>query len=186
VSVEFYPVLTAGMINFAAAGAYRAIQNLVQPVQLLLRAIDTFLTPRGARAYDEQGLAALNRMLRLTYQVFALPILGFLALVVIFRVPLLHLLYGDTYLQYSNGVIIMATFYALWFAYWPLQTALKASHTSRPIFIANLAAIVAMFTVGIWLIQNYGVYGTMAGQALNALIVALVHWAAWRALKRQA
>jgi O-antigen/teichoic acid export membrane protein len=186
VSVEFYPVLTAGMINFAAAGAYRAIQNLVQPVQLLLRAIDTFLTPRGARAYDEQGLAALNRMLRLTYQVFALPILGFLALVVIFRVPLLRLLYGDTYLQYSNGVIIMATFYALWFAYWPLQTALKASHTSRPIFIANLAAIVAMFTVGIWLIQNYGVYGTMAGQALNALIVALVHWAAWRALKRQA
>jgi len=44
-SVEFYPVLTAGMISFAAAGAYRALQNLVAPIHLLLRAIDTFFTP---------------------------------------------------------------------------------------------------------------------------------------------
>ena len=186
VSVEFYPVLTAGMISFAAAGAYRAIQNLVQPVQLLLRAIDTFLTPRAAKAFDENGLSALNRLVRLTYRIFAIPILGFLALVVIFRVPLMQFLYGDTYLPFSNGVIIMAIFYALWFAYWPLQTALKASHTSRPIFIANLAAICAMFTAGIWLIQSWGVYGTMAGQALNALIVAIVHWTAWRAINRHA
>ena len=186
VSVEFYPVLTAGMISFAAAGAYRAVQNLVQPVQLLLRAIDAFLTPRAAKTYPAQGMVGLNRLLRLTYEIAGLPILGLLTLAVIFRYPLLELLYGETYLEYANGVILFAVFYALWFAYWPLQAAMKAIHASRPIFVANLVAILVMFTAGIWLIRSWGVYGTIAGQALSALIVALIHWFAWQRIKGDA
>lgn len=186
VSVEFYPVLTAGMISFAAAGAYRAIQNLVQPVQLLLRALDTFLTPRAAKTYHEQGLPALGGLLRKAYLVFGAPILGLLGLAVVLREPLLRLLYGETYLPYANGVFLMAIFYGLWFAYMPLQTVLKATQTSRPIFIANLVAIAVMFTLGIWLILSFGVYGTMLGQAVNALVVLLISWAAWRALQKTA
>jgi len=72
------------------------------------------------------------------------------------------------------------------YAYWPLQTAFKAARISRPIFVANLAAILAMFTIGIWMIQRWGVYGTMAGQGLNALIVLWVLGAAWRAMSRKA
>jgi Na+-driven multidrug efflux pump len=79
----------------------------------------------------------------------------------------------------------MAIFYALWYAYWPLQTALKAARISRPIFIANLAATMAMFTVGIWMIYQFGVYGTIAGQALNALIVGLILWTSWFSISRQ-
>jgi O-antigen/teichoic acid export membrane protein len=184
VSVEFYPVLTAGMISFAAAGAYRVIQNLVQPVQLLLRAIDTFLSPRAARTYHQQGFPGLEKLLRKTYLIFAGPVLGLLALASIFRRPLLDLLYGEDYLAYADGVILMAFFYALWFAYWPLQTAMKAMRSSRPIFVANLTAILAMFTAGIWFINQWGVYGTLTGQALNALIVMAIHYAAWRALRQ--
>ncbi|MEW5869674.1 MAG: hypothetical protein AB1894_10400 [Chloroflexota bacterium] len=179
VSVEFYPVLTAGMISFAAAGAYRALQNLVAPIHLLLRATDTFLTPRAARLYHEHGLPALARTLRLTYWVAGAPVMGMLVLAILFPRPLLHLLYGDTYLEYSRGVVLMALFYLLWFAYWPLQTALKATRLSRPIFIGNLAAILAMFTAGLWMIQRWGVYGTIGGQALNALIVSVILWSAW-------
>jgi len=179
VSVEFYPVLTAGMISFAAAGAYRALQNIVAPIHLLLRATDTFLTPRAARTYDASGRQGLNRLLRLTYAIAGLPILGTLALAILFPAPILRLLYGETYLPYSGAMSLMALFYALWFAYWPLQTALKAARFSRPIFIGNLAAILAMFTVGIWMIQKWGVWGTIGGQALNSLIVALILWLAW-------
>ncbi len=183
ISVEFYPVLTAGMISFAAAGAYRALQNLVAPIHLLLRATDTFLTPRAARTYHAHGLPALARILRLTYLILGVPVLGLLTMAVLFPEPLLRLLYGETYLAYSDGVALMALFYALWFAYWPLQTALKATRLSRPIFIANLAAILAMFTAGIWMIQRWGVYGTIAGQALNSLIVATILWGAWTIAK---
>jgi O-antigen/teichoic acid export membrane protein len=186
VSVEFYPVLTAGMVSFAAAGAYRAIQNLVAPVHLLLRATDTFLTPRAARIYHEGGLSALRRITRLAYLATGLPVGGMLVFAVLFREQLLELLYGETYLAYQNGVILMAVFYALLFAFWPLQSALKAARISRPIFVANLGAIAAMFSLGIWMIYQWNVYGTIAGQAVNALIVNLVLWTAWRALLSKA
>lgn len=185
VSVEFYPILTAGMISFAAAGAYRALQNLVAPIHLLLRATDTFLTPRAARTFQTGGFPALSRVLRLTYLAAGLPILGLLGLAVLFPEPLLRGLYGDTYLPYAPGVVWMAIFYALWFAYWPLQTALKAARISRPIFTANLVAIAAMFTLGLWAIVRWGVFGTIAGQAMNSLIVAVILWSAWGGLKRK-
>ncbi len=156
VAVEFYPVLTAGMISFAAAGAYRALQNLVAPIHLLLRAIDTFLTPRAAKAFYQSGFSGLQRSLKLTYWFAGVPILSLLGIAIIFPKPLLSLLYGDTYLEYSSAMIIMAVFYALWFLYWPLQSVLKAAKLSRPIFLANLTAILAMFTIGLWMITALG------------------------------
>src|SRR3990172_4834269 len=185
VAVEFYPVLAAGLISFAAAGAYRALQNLVAPIHLLLRATDTFLTPRAANIYEKNGQRALSRTLRLIYLAAGIPILAILIVAMTFPKQLLHLVYGDTYLAYSDGVVLMALFYALWFAYWPLQTIFKAARLSRPIFVANLVAILLMFTVGIWMILRWGVYGTIAGQALNALMVGLILWGTWIGIKRE-
>lgn len=185
IAVEFYPILTAGMISFAAAGAYRAIQNLVAPIHLLMRAVDTFLTPRAARLYQRDNWGILDRLTRLTYIMLGIPILGILAMAVVFRENLLDLLYGSTYLEYSNGVILMALFYILWFAYWPLQIVMKAARISTPIFIANLFAILAMFSIGIWMINQWGVYGTMAGQALNACVVLAVLTWFWRVIHRK-
>lgn len=179
VSVEFYPVLTAGMVSFAAAGAYRAIQNLVAPIHMLLRAIDTFLTPRASKTYQAAGMPGLSRVLRLTYLLAGVPVLAILGIAVLFPKQILEILYGATYLEYSNAMVLMAIFYALLFAYWPLQAAFKAIHLSRPIFIANGAAILVMFTLGIWTILNWGVYGTIVGQILNALVVASILWITW-------
>lgn len=184
ISVEFYPILTAGMISFAAAGAYRALQNIVAPVHMILRATDTFLTPRTTRVFDQEGEHALARTMRLVYVLAGIPTAVFLTLAVLFPGRLLYLLYGTTYLAYSNGMVLMAGFYALWFAYWPLQSALKAARVTRPIFVANLIATALMFTVGIWMIYTWGVYGTIAGQALNALAVNIVLWSTWILFRR--
>jgi O-antigen/teichoic acid export membrane protein len=184
VAVEFYPILTAGLISFAAAGAYRALQNLVAPIHLLLRATDTFLTPHAAGNFEKSGRQALARTLRRVYFAVGAPVLGVLCLAMIFPDQILRLFYGDTYLPYRDGVVLMAIFYALWFAYWPLQTAIKAARLSRPIFAANLLAILCMFTIGIWAILRWGVYGTIAGQALNALVLNLVLWGVWIRYRR--
>lgn len=185
VAVEFYPILTAGLISFAAAGAYRALQNLVAPIHLLLRAIDTFLTPRAASLYGKNGQAALTHTLRSIYMAIGIPVLGLLIFAMLFSEQILYLIYGDVYLEYSNGVVLMALFYALMFAYWPLQSIFKAAQLSRPIFIANVLAIVSMFTVGIWTILKWGVYGTIVGQMVNALVINIVLWGFWIALKRE-
>jgi O-antigen/teichoic acid export membrane protein len=185
VAVEFYPILTAGLISFAAAGAYRALQNLVAPIHLLLRAVDTFPTPRAANLYGKNGQAALTRTLRSVYLALGIPILGILIAAMLFGEEVLFLIYGDVYLEYSNGVVLMALFYALMFAYWPLQSIFKAAQLSRPIFIANVLAIISMFTIGIWAIINWGVYGTILGQVVNALVINIVLWGFWISLTRK-
>lgn len=180
VVVEFYPVLTAGLVSFAAAGAYRALQNLAAPVYLILRAVDTFLTPRASKAFHQRGVGALKRLVRLTYLTTGIPILGLLVFAILFSTPILALLYGETYLEYSDGILLLAVYYALMTAYWPLQIAFKGAQVSRPIFAAYIAAMAVMFTLGLWMVRMWGVYGTIAGQAVNALVVALALGWAWR------
>lgn len=185
VTVQFYPILTAGMISFAAAGAYQALQNLVAPVHVLLRAADTFLTPRIAKIFHQDGYKHLGKTLALTYLITGIPIAGLLFCAVEFAQPLLRLIRDDTYIPFSQGMILLASFYALWYAYSPLQTALKAIRHSEPIFLANVIAMGSMFTVGLVMIRTWGVYGTMAGQALNALIINIVLWLSWKKLIRR-
>lgn len=179
VALEVYPILAAGLISFAAAGAYRALLTVVAPVHVLLRAMDTLLTPRAALIYHRSGRKALTRTLQLTYLISGVPILGLLTLAVLFPGPILYIFYGETYLPYQQGLLWAALFYALWYAYWPLQSALKGIQKTFSIFSANVIAILSMFSVGLWAIQRWGLYGTLAGQALNALIVGCVLWATW-------
>jgi O-antigen/teichoic acid export membrane protein len=186
VASELYPLLAAGLISFAAAGAYRALQNLVAPVHVLLRATDTFFTPRAAKVFHQSGFGGLSRMLKIIYLVAGVPILGLLILATLFPEPLLRLLYGETYVAYSGSLFLMAIYYGLWYAYWPLQTAFKAIRLTSPIFIANIAAIICMFTIGVWGIQQFDINGAVGGQALNAFVISIVLWISWRQVKQKA
>ena len=183
-ALEFYPVLAAGLISFAAAGAYRAIQNLVAPIHVLIRATDTFLTPRAAKLYDQSGLPGLSQTIRITYLIIAVPVFGVLVFALLFPEQLLNLFYGDTYNQYSSGVIFMALSYVFLFGYSPVVTALKAVRIGQPIFIASIAAITAMFTVGIFLVIKRDVYGTLAGQALNSFLIFTILWMSWYSIRK--
>jgi O-antigen/teichoic acid export membrane protein len=170
----------AGMVSFAAAGAYQSLQNLVAPIHVLLRAMDTFATPIAAKAYHQSGLPRLSGILKKIYLFSGIPVIGLLILVLIFAPDLLYLLKGDTYLPYADGIYIMAVFYFFLFINRPLQLAFRAINKGKQIFFANILAAVSMFTVGLWLIDRWGLYGAIGGQALNAFIISLVLWIAWR------
>jgi O-antigen/teichoic acid export membrane protein len=179
VAVEVYPILTAGLISFAATGAYRALQNVLAPIHSLLRAMDTYFTPRLADRRRIAGGAGVVHMVRQMFLVTGPPVALVLVLGVAFAEPLLHLFYGDTYVEYAPGMRLMALFYALWYSFWPIQSALKALEKTRPIFVGSVVAMIAMATIGVWAILTWGVYGTIAGQALSALILSLVMWGSW-------
>ena len=177
--MEVYPILAAGLISFAAAGAYRALQSVVAPVHVLMAALDPYLTPRAARVYQAGSRRALARTLRLALWILGIPILGYLVLAASLAEPALRLLYDTKYLAYAAALPLICLQYALWFLYFPLQVGLKAMRTTRPIFWAHALAILSMFTVGIWAIGRWGLYGAIGGQALNVLITGAVLWFAW-------
>ncbi|MDX1437900.1 MAG: hypothetical protein R3335_13900, partial [Anaerolineales bacterium] len=104
VALEVYPILAAGMISFAAAGIYRALQLPVAPVHVILRAADTFITPRAAAINARDGFRGVNRVLRLSYVLVGVPVLVLLALAVLFVEPVLSFLFGETYITYAAGM----------------------------------------------------------------------------------
>jgi len=177
--VDMYPILMAGMVSFAATGVYQTLQNLVAPIHVLLRAMDTFVTPILAKSFDQDGIAKLQRNFRLIYVAVGIPVLGLLVLVLIFTPQLLFLLKGDTYLPYANGIYLMALFYFFLYVNRPLQMVFRAVRQGKQVFVANILAMVSMFSAGIWLIGRWGVYGAIAGQALNAVIISLFLGFAW-------
>ena len=179
VVVDLYPIIMAGMISFAATGVYQTLQNLVAPIHVLLRAVDTFVTPIFAKLYDQLGLLKVRQKLKWIYIVAGVPVIGLLVLVLFFTPQLLFLLKGDTYLPYADGIYIMAVFYLLMFFYRPLQLAFRAIRQGKQIFIANLIAMVSMFSIGLWMINRWGIYGGIGGQALNAFIISMVLLVAW-------
>lgn len=179
-TLEVYPLLTAGLVSFAAAGAYRALQTIVAPVHAYLRTIDTFFTPRIAMLYDRAGRSAVRRQLLWLYGLGGVPIGLGLAVVLLEPARLLRWFYGTTYAAFSTELTWMAVFYGLWFAYAPLQIALKAVRRTRPIFVANAISLTLMLTVGVAAIRVWGVLGTVIGQALGALVVGVFLWFGWR------
>ena len=185
VTVNLYPIIIAGLVSFAAAGAYQSLLNLVAPIHVLLRAIDTFMTPIAAKAYHQDGLPRLSNLLNRIYLYTGIPIIGLLILDLIFAPQILFLLKGDTYLPFADGIYLMAVFYFFMFVNRPLQLAFRAIQKGKQIFIANIVATISMFTVGIWFISNWGLYGAIGGQALNALIISLVLFITWRKLKKE-
>lgn len=185
VSLEVYPLVVAGMISFAATGAYRALENLVAAVHVILRAMDTFITPYTARAYDNSGAKHLYTIVRRAYLLGGIPIILILIAAIAFTEPLLKLLYEETYLNTQSGIIWLSLFYLLWYTYWPIQSALKAIKRSRPVFTANVLGIVCMFTLGLLSIRAWGLNGAFIGQALNALIANVILWRAWLMLKKE-
>lgn len=177
--VNLYPILMAGMISFAATGVYQTLQNLVAPIHVLLRAIDTFITPVLAKLFDTHGIQKLKHGLRLIFLIGGIPVAGLLVLVLIFTPQLLYLLKGETYLLYADGIYLMAIFYFFMFINRPLQMVFRAVRDGKQVFIANILAMISMFTVGLWMINRWGLYGAIAGQALNAIIISLVLLVAW-------
>jgi O-antigen/teichoic acid export membrane protein len=184
VVVDLYPILMAGLISFAATGVYQTLQNLVAPIHVLLRAMDTYVTPIMAKTYDQQGLKKLTQNLTRIYLIAGVPVIGLLILVLIFTPQLLNLLSEDTYLPYADGIYVMALYYLFLFANRPLQMVFRAIRQGRQIFIANVVAMASMFTIGLWMIRRWSLYGAIAGQALNAIIISVVLGIAWIRFRR--
>lgn len=179
VVVDLYPIIMAGMISFAATGVYQTLQNLVAPIHVLLRAIDTFVTPIFAKLYNRSGLFKVRENLKWIYIIGGIPVIGLLVLVLLFTPQLLFLLKGDTYLPYADGIYIMMVFYLFMFLNRPLQLVFRAIRHGKQVFLANIIAMISMFTIGLWMIDRWGVYGGIGGQALNAFIISFVLVVAW-------
>ncbi len=175
-SDQCYPVLVGGFVSVAATGSLRAVQTIMGPTNILLRAMSQSLTPRAARIYGAGGYRALRAFVRHIILLTAPFMLAYCLLIAIFARPILTVLYGDRYRQYDWLLALIALSYALIYTRTPAIIALEARGISRPVFQTYLWLTLMVFTAGIGAIYWLGLAGAALGLVATGVVSNGILW----------
>lgn len=166
-----YVPLIGSLVGFAEAGALRAIQNLILPLQQILAGLANLWLPLNAKLVIEQGKqslkANLDKMIigTLTLSVF------YLIIIVVFSKPIITLLYGPSrydQLQWLN--YYLALFAIIGVIAQGLSLALKALQRPDCVFYSQVGTAIITATIGSFLVWAFGLVGAAIGLNLSALM----------------
>lgn len=170
---NFYPWLVERFQGTAQTGEFQACLGVAGLGNIVLIGVYNFLGPRIARVYAEKGIAYLKRFVMLTSMAMCCSMAPICFVLWSWGDPLVVLVFGDKYA--GNGMIVfvlalnlMALAMALALSY-----ALFALEKADFDFIVNIAGVLILVTVGIWLVRAYGPLGAALGLlASNAAALA--------------
>lgn len=170
-----YVPLIGSLVGFSQAGALRAIQNLILPLQQILAGLANLWLPLNAKLLIEQGKeslrANLHRMIGGTLIFSAL----YLILVLAFSKPILTLLYGlGRYDQFEWLNYYLAVFVIIGVIGQALAIALKALQRPDCVFYSQAGTAIITATVGSLLVWTQGLEGAAIGLNVSALMGTLI------------
>jgi O-antigen/teichoic acid export membrane protein len=145
--------------GIAHAGELRALMNLAGPVLQTYAALSMLFLPYAARVQGKDGNAAsLTWPLTLLFTVGAI---AYWAAVLPFRIQIFHLLYAGKYDNVVNYLPFFAIETVIWSASVGASIVLRAMESPRSMFIANCAASVITFVIGIPATKLFGLWGVV-------------------------
>jgi O-antigen/teichoic acid export membrane protein len=172
----YYPLLTS-FSGMAQAGEFKALMNLVLPMQQMQAALSMLFLPYAARIYAERGREGASSMVaRLTSLSFAIA-LAYWVVVIPAKQPVLRLLYSGKYMEVTYLVPAVAIGSLLWSAVCGSSIVLRAMESPSSVFVAFVASSVVSLSVGIPATRSYGIVGAVWGTNLaDAGALLMVLW----------
>ncbi len=172
--VWIYPPLISAFTGLAQAGAFRAMQNLILPLQQGFAAITLYTLPLLSRQYHEHGIIYLSKNINIISAV-GLLISGIYTILLVVFGPLIvntiYLLqdYKESiwllpYLGLSVVIFIPGQFMGLTF---------RAMGQSSKIFWTKAISALFILTIGIWSIISNGLIGVAFCLILGSLAEAI-------------
>lgn len=170
---QVYPFLIASLGPVVVA-TFSASRNVLNVIGILVQSFSNYLPSRAALLLKEQGKAALRRHMLVTLGQSSLASLTLLVVVWWLARPLLHLLYGGTYDHADHLLKILVVGSSCTILGSALGAYSLAMEDSRSNFLANLGATAMTFTVGLWLIREYGMEGAAIATSLSLATAMLL------------
>jgi O-antigen/teichoic acid export membrane protein len=164
---QVYSVLLAPL-GVAAVATFAACKNLLNVMGLVVQSVANYVPIHAARTLRIAGSSALRREMTRTCLLALVGGTVFLLVVHWFAEPLLHLLYAGRYDDAADVLRMLAfatvtTLFGVIFGSYAM-----AMEDSRTGFLSNVAASVTTFTLGVWLIEEHGMWGAAAGNAISS------------------
>jgi O-antigen/teichoic acid export membrane protein len=182
--MSVYPWVLENFHGTAANGVWVVCLSVVNLGNPALLGVQNYLGPQVVHSHAEGGNAGLRSfVLR--------ACLSFCGLVFIFSVALLIAggwlmvrLYGEKYADNNVTLDIMAMNLVAMAASFTLARGLLALGRADVDFMINLAAIVLMFTVGLWLVKSWDVRGAAVSILLANIVLVGSKYVAFMSLSR--
>ena len=162
---------------------YGAGYRLVMLVSLPLTLVNHVIPPMVAELFTRQRKAELERLLRSTASMIALPALLLLTLLLVFAGDLLRLVYGDFFRAGAPVLAIMAAGQAINVWTGSPGVLLSMSDQQGRLMHASVGGGMVGLLITLLLARDFGATGVAAGYASGLAIqnVAMA-WIAWRRL----
>jgi O-antigen/teichoic acid export membrane protein len=175
-----YTWLVAGFVSIAAAGALRAVTAVMGPTHILLKTMDSTLTPVAARTAQRDGVTGIKRLVFRVFVITGVPMLGWCLFVSVSSGRLLDFLYGPEYAPYAWLLPLGALSYAISWSNRIVGTALIARQVPQALFHSQVAQSVFFWTVGLVATYEFGLKGAAVTMVGAAAVQALVLIRAYR------
>lgn len=162
-STNLYPWLLAFYHGTAAAGVFAACMGVVSASNPALLGIQNLVGPKIAHEFAAKGRKALRRVVLKICAAIALPASLLTLVLVVWGDRFVTLLYGHRY--GGNGVVvaILALNLLVTAAGFPFSRGLFSIERADIDFTLNVANILIMLTLGLWLARTYGPLGAAFG-----------------------
>ena len=166
-------LIGTGMVGQRAAGAIRAAQNLLGPVNVLFQWMDNVVPVRAATRLRDWGRAGLVAYLGRIAWLGTLVLSLFAVVLILVDAPLIAFLYGEAYRPYAVLVVFQALYYLFGHGYRMVAYFHRAlgntgvlAHSS--LLWAVVAVAFALLTVN-WLAEQGIMLSLVAGEAAALL-----------------
>ena len=164
-------ILVLGYLHGSeAAGSLRAAQNLVAVVHIVFLGLEAVAQVRAARIYATSGFGSLKHFL-LRFGLFGAAGVGFMLIGFCYFVdPLLGLFYASAYSGIAYLVYLWALQYFLYFLVMPLRLGLRATETTKSIFLTQLTVATFSAVTVYPLVLYCGPVGAMVGPTIGYVV----------------
>jgi O-antigen/teichoic acid export membrane protein len=163
ISMNLYPWLLAVFHGTVSAGTWAACLGAVALGNPAVLGAQNFLGPKIAHVYAEEGARALRGFVLKASLAFALTMSLFGLGMMLVGGSLVALLYGDRYAGNGLVVTILAFNLAVSAVAFSFSRALYTVERADVELVVNLVGLFIMLSLGLWLVQSYGILGAALG-----------------------
>jgi O-antigen/teichoic acid export membrane protein len=156
----YYPLVSA-FGGMAQAGQLRALMNLSLPMEQSYTALSILFLPYAARVCRQQGLLSAGPLVRRITFLFVAGAVAYWAVLIPFKGPVFHLLYGGKYLEVAHFIPYVALGTTMWAAAFGPAILLRAIESPDSIFYARLVASALSLAIGVPATKWFGLWGVV-------------------------
>jgi O-antigen/teichoic acid export membrane protein len=163
---SFVMLVIGAVLGPAALGAARAVQTIVQVINVLHQSLENFVPSAATNRLMEGGTPALMRYVANVSLIGAAGIAAVIGTLLIFADPIMLFVYGTSFEDQRALILAFGTYSVLAHIGFVMIAGLRALDAARAVFVPQVVLSATSMVFAIYTVNVWGVVG-----ALYALLV---------------